>query len=330
MSDYLFESGRVHALEKRLVGREHIELLLATRDTVELPERLREIGVQSVTDVNGRLLREETLLGILRAAYTDLGETVRTAPPFRLWLYPYDCNNVKAAIKGYFLGIDPRSMMFDFGTVPVNVLLEMVKSKHFEGLSPKIAQAAVEAIEAYAKNRNPQRIDFLIDRACFADMLVAAQMSQSHFAIDLVRMKIDLTNVVITLRLLRMENGETGKRLLEEALIEGGSISVKELRNFFDGGEDMLWKEISRMGMAHLSERVAKTDRGLTAVERSSDDVFMDKVREAKWIPYGVEPIIAFLIATEYDVRNLRIVIAGKEAGLSADRIRERIRESYV
>ena len=39
---------------------------------------------------------------------------------------------------------------------------------------------------------------------------------------------------------------------------------------------------------------------------------------------------IGYLLGSEYEVRNLRILLAGLEAGLPAATLRERMRESYV
>lgn len=331
MADYYFESGRVHVLEKRLVRRENIEQLLSAKDSEQLIRLLTECGVPVVTDpADGRLLREKMLLGILRAAYRDLGERVQTDPGLRLWLYPYDCNNVKAAIKGYYLGIDPRDMMFDFGTVGVDGVIASVAARRFEELPSHMAAAAVTAMEGYAKNRNPQMIDLTLDAACYADMCAAAKESKSAFVTDLVTLKIDLSNVMMLVRILRMQSGENGKRLLADALIEGGTLSKKTLTEWFECGEETLWDHVYHSALSDWAVAVVKTDKSHTAIERTADAVFMARVREARWTPVGIEPLVAFLIATEYDVRNLRIVIAGKEAGLDREKIRERIRDGYV
>ncbi len=330
MNDYLFECGRAHALEKKLVGRERLALLLTAKDPAQAVERLAEMGIRTVTDPeSGAFLREETLLGILREVYANLGETVRTAPALRLWLYPYDCNNIKAAIKARFLGIDPRGMMFDFGTVPTERVVEMVRKEQFDTLPPEMAAAAREAIEAYAKGRDPQSIDLLLDRACFADMLASARESGVRFAVELVQLRIDLINALTTVRVLRMQNGETGKRLLRSALLEGGTVTPDTLLKYAEEGEETLWKRLRSTSVGRLSDRVCESD-GLTAVERSADNVFTEKLGEAKWNPCGIEALIAYLLAAESDVRNLRIVLAGISAGLSAEKIRERIRDGYV
>jgi len=179
MNDYLYDSARVRSLEHSLIGRDGIEQLLATKSVEEMILRLGEMGVDAVTDTDGHFLREETLLQILRNAYGELREAISRNPELSLWLYPYDCNNVKAAIKGFVRKIDPRSMMFDFGTVEIEDVIRMVENGVFPTFPKEMQRVAPIAMAAYAKHRDPQRIDLLLDRACYADMLSAAKNRKS-------------------------------------------------------------------------------------------------------------------------------------------------------
>ena len=327
MADYLYGSARVRVLETRLIGRERIRLLTDEPDVASVWQRLAEYGVTPVSDANGAILREETLLAILRRVYADVCEMLPEDRLVRLWLYPYDCNNVKAAIKGFARSIDPRSMMFDFGTVEIERVIEMVRTNDYEGLSPALAAAAVTASESYAKTGNPQTVDLTLDRACYADMLSAA--SENGFCLELIKRKIDLTNLLSVIRVLRMRSGAAGERLLEEALIEGGTLSVELLLERYGLGEEALWKFLQSSVYNGFAFRQGE-DSSLTEIERSADREWLAKLDEIKFVPYGAEVIIAYLITVECEVRNLRMILAGKEAGLSAATIRERIRDGYV
>ena len=169
-----------------------------------------------------------------------------------------------------------------------------------------------------------------MDRACYADMLRAAQASENDFVIRLVRAKIDLTNLVVAIRILRMKSGEAGRALLDDALLLGGTLSPAELTSLFEKGETVLLSELRSGAYAPIAEQMLYADASLTALERTCDDFWMEMVRETKFIPMGLEVMVSFLLAHEYEVRNLRIVLSGKEAGLTVPTIRERIRASYV
>ncbi|MBQ7334977.1 MAG: V-type ATPase subunit [Clostridia bacterium] len=331
MADYLYGSAHVRALENAIVGRDRMERLLQAKSTDEAYAMLSEFGIRVIRDSeSGAFLREATLLEILKNAYRTVAELAPDSGAMRLWLYPYDCNNLKAAIKGFFRKIDPQSMMFDFGTADVESILKMVSTGDFSPLPSTMRKGAADAVEAYAKTKNPQVIDLILDRACYADMLEAALADGNPYVVQLVQAKIDLVNLMMTVRILRMKSGEAGKNLLRDALITGGRFSDDTLLALYDGGEEMLWEHVRHSAYEKFATAVAASDRSLTAVERSADDVWMEMIRAAKWIPVGQEAMVAFLLAHEYEVRNLRIVLAGKEAGLPVATVRERIRENYV
>ena len=47
-------------------------------------------------------------------------------------------------------------------------------------------------------------------------------------------------------------------------------------------------------------------------------------------MPYGPEIIFAYVHAKEIEIKNLRVCLVGRANGLSADFIKERLREIYV
>ena len=100
--------------------------------------------------------------------------------------------------------------------------------------------------------------------------------------------------------------------------------------DWFEGGESFLWDRLAYSSYDRLARTVSESDKSLTAVERSMDDAWMEEIRTARYVPYGAEVLVAYLLAYEAEVRNLRILLAGKEAELPTQIIRERIRESYV
>lgn len=56
------------------------------------------------------------------------------------------------------------------------------------------------------------------------------------------------------------------------------------------------------------------------------ENLYAKQAYSAEKIAFGPELIVCFLVRKEYEVKNLRILLAGKSCGLSADRIKERLR----
>ncbi len=329
MEQYLFASARIHALENGLIGQERLERLLTVKDLARAVDLLEDFGVAALKDANGRFSREETLCNRLRAAYTEVEKITENASFPDILRYPYDCNNIKAVIKCAKRGVEPDEMLFDFGTIPVESVCAAQRTHAFEQLPEPFAKAAKEAQETFLTGGNPQTVDLILDRACFAAMQRTAEQNKNDFIRSYVVRKVDLTNLLTCVRLLRMKSGEQGKVLIGRALLDGGDLSHRLLTEWYESGEAHLWE---RLAYTSYDKFAAESGiaASLTAVERAADNELMEYVKTAKMIPYGMEPIFGYLVAVEYEVRNLRILLSGTEAGLDRALIRERIRKSYV
>jgi len=331
MADYLFGSANIRTLENAIIGRERIERLLNTKTTDEAWALLADWGVNIIRNSeDGSPMREETLLGILKGAYDRLTELAPDSDALRLWLYPYDCNNLKAAQKAFIRGIDPTSMLFDFGTVSALNIVKMVETGNYEGLPKNMQESARTTMDEYAKTKNPQVIDLILDKACWRDMLDSAQASGEEFVIRLVETRIDLLNTMIALRILRMKSGEVGKVLFAEAFLEGGKLARERMTDCMANGEDALLEFLRYSDYSRFVENFAKSDGALSTAEKLADNYWMSLILENRFVPMGLEVMVAFMAAHEYEVKNLRILLSGKEAGISVATIRERIRDSYV
>jgi V/A-type H+-transporting ATPase subunit C len=336
-TEYMYASARIRSLENRLVGRERMEVLLEARTSEEIMDRLAEYGIKPAESADGTApvgeaisaAREGMLLTILREAFDEVEHAVPDPTLFRYLRYPYDCNNIKAAIKCAIRGIDAGDMLFDFGTVSADQVEDMIREGNYEALPPALAAAIPEARAAFDRTGDPRRIDTVLDRACYADMAAAAEATGDETLIAWMQVKIDLTNILTTLRILRMGMGSVGEAFLEEALLTGGSLGKKFFTDAYESGEAGLWDALSPTAYYRLA-RVEGDPRPLYAVEKACDDLYMDKVREGARIPFGAPVAGGYLVGCETSVKNIRILLAAKDAELNIDVIRERMRVSYV
>lgn len=126
-----------------------------------------------------------------------------------------------------------------------------------------------------------------------------------------------------------MKLSNTAVGLFDSTVLEGGLLDTDILRGAL-GAE-----------LSELSNRLEYTRYGglavyiganipLSLLERQADDILISVAKQAKTVPFGAEVIIGYAAAVEYEIKNIRILLAGKETGLSTESIRERLRESYV
>ena len=110
------------------------------------------------------------------------------------------------------------------------------------------------------------------------------------------------------------------------------------------GNVDCAKVELAALGAAALSglyshtplERAAQEGEKVlhggaqTAFEKACDDAVTAYLTQGKKVAFGEHPLIGYLYARESELTAIRIILTGKMAGLPAEVIRERLRESYV
>lgn len=325
-TDYLYISARIRAMENSLVGREKLNSLAELKSVAEITAALAPFGFAPVLREDGSEDTEEMLETALRNGFAAVSAVCPQPRIFAFLQYPYDCNNIKAILKCAVRGISPDGMFTDVGTVPVEQLKTCMAEERYGELPPHMAAAIPEAREAYAKTKNPQEFDLLLDRACFADMAKSAE--GLPFARAAVARRADLVNLMTCLRLLRMGATYPMRAALFRALVPGGTLDERFFTEAFDGGESRLVDLVAMTPYAPIFEVAG--ERTLAAVEKEADNLYLELLRTAKSVPFGAEVPIGYLAGLEASVKNLRILLAGKAAGLSADIIRGRLRNSYV
>ena len=127
-----------------------------------------------------------------------------------------------------------------------------------------------------------------------------------------------------------MRSGEAGALLLQEALLDGGTLSKNDVASLYQKEERQIWEHLLYTDYKGFAEMMTSNEPSLTEIERAADDFWMSFVRDARFIPCGAEVLVGYLCGVEYEVRNLRVLLAGKAAGLAGETVWERIREGYV
>lgn len=330
-NNYLYAGARIRTLENALVGQERLERLLACDSVDACVALLDEWNFGIIRNPEtGAFDREATLTARLSEGYREVLSSADGAAFAKIWLLPYDCNNIKSAIKCLRRGLDCDRMLIRlFSGIPTDTVRKAVEKREFGLLPEPFASAARDACGQLERTGDPRVVDGILDRACYAGMLALAKESGIALAEKLVVRRIDLTNVMIALRGCRM-GGEVGRRTLGEFFLSGGSINEADLAAWSAAGEETLLFRLYHTDCARFAKQAAETDRTMAALERVADDELMEVAREAKMVPFGAEILVGYLIGREYEVKNLRILLAGKSVGLGTDALRERMRRNYV
>ena len=327
---FVFESTRIRALEKNLIGAERLERLLNAGSLDRCGALLGEFGAEVVYDAeSGVMDREKTLEKRLRSAYEEVVSLTDGEDFLKLWLYPYDCNNIKACIKCNYREVSAEDLLVDFGTISLQELKIAAERGEYGSLPAPFGEAAAEAAQALTATSDPQTVDLILDRACYLGMTELARNGGVAFARELLERKIDLTNLLICLRRLRMSDRYVRDILPRELFLEGGTLTYEYLSDLCRGGEAYLWERLEYSPYRKFPYRCGVRS-SLGEAELVADNLFMERLRDARAVPYGAEPLLGYLLGTEYEVKNLRILLSGYSISLPQKTVRERMRDSYV
>lgn len=324
--DYIYASARVRAREASLFGRETFSRMAEAGDFEAALRILAESGLTIVRDPEGEADVEATLDAYLREAFSLVAESVPDPALFSFLLLPYDCHNLKSAIKCSLQGKTLAGGEFDrlflgLGRFSREEIAAMVAKRDFSPLPEAMQKAAPEALLSYRSSRDPQEIDRLLDRASFADMLALSERYGLKSFSGIVRMRIDLVNLLTCFRTLRL--GERGGETFLRFFLPGGTLAEGDFADAFRQDGAAFLRRLSAGPFAPLSEGAA---RSFAVLEKLADDLYLAALKQSGQNVYGPEVVAAFLVRREYEVKNLRLLLAAKRAGLPAEFIRERLR----
>lgn len=323
-TDYLYAAARIRAVEAADVLQEKNERMLIASDFSEAAAIFLQASTEDINSGNYQMLLDNELVKSYDFVTSMIGDSAIVS----IFKYPYDCNNLKVALKGELCSRDCTELYYSFGTVAVRELERALRERDFSSFPKNMASAVLEAIELTSKNPNPQTIDILLDKACLSDMIGTAREFGCEYLTDIIMTKIDSYNILSFIRCVRMrKNTDFYKKLT----VDGGKVPSSALFEVYDSGLEALadvlkltvYSQISQSILHYLAEPV---NGFFSNVEKELENLYTSRVEEVKFISFGPEIPVSYLINCERNIKNAGIILAGKSAGLDTKTIRERLR----
>lgn len=327
--DYGFACGRISVLSTRLIDRTRFQRMVDAADAVEAFRVLAETDyAASLADAKGPADYETVLVRELDRVYSLLAELAPDPFLMRMFGYRFDAHNLKVLLKARALGADYSHLLVHRGTISPEVFVEAITAG---STVPAPFTAAADAAQAaFTESDDPQVIDTIIDGALYGLLAAEARRRKYELVRQYMELSIDLINIRSFLRVRRLGKGEA---FLRQVILKGGTLypdrflklAGEPLEVVDDNlGRTPYWKIVSE------GIRLLRDNAPLAGLEKLSDDYLTDSVKQARFVPLGPEPLFAYILAKENEIRNLRIIFAGKVNGVAAEIIRERLRDVNV
>ena len=330
-AQYAYAVARIRAIEKNMIDKIKMDRMIEAKTAQEVLKLVVESGYgdlsSDLTAVSNyeRLLKEEQ-----KKLYSVLVEIVEDFEIFNLVTHSADYHNVKVLLKSDFLGKEDDDILLETGTIPLSKLKVMIKERDFRDMSSYMRSAVEESIDTYNRPSDPQKIDLILDKANYMQMLKTLSDLDSELLEEVVEAKIDLLNIKTFLRIKRQ-----GKSwdFLKKILLPGGHIDTDVFVSNIDSSYEAIielfrytnYNEICEKGIESY-----KNTGSLAVFEKLVDDYVISLAKKAKVMAFGIEPLICHFIGKENEIKNIRIIMVGKINNVPNETIRERLREAYV
>lgn len=322
---------RLRVYETRLLDKSKIDRMIDSNSAQEALKVLQETEYANVmTNVKRAEDYEIILSEELKRLFAVMYDISPEKSLVDLMSIKYDYHNIKVILKGMFLKEDLSYLLVDIGTINASKLKSLIENNEIRDLSPIMREAIEQTIKDFESNKDPQMIDIILDKYMFKAIIEIKDLIKDGFVNKYVESVIDSTNLKT---LLRIKKQNKGREFFASVIIEGGSLDKDRLLSMLNDSVENIATKLSFTDYAEFIkngiEYYIKTG-SVSLLEKLVDNYIMDMMKDAKIIPFGVEPILAYIYAKETEIKIIRIIMVGKLNNISAEVVRERLRDIYV
>jgi len=314
--------AQIRAKENKLLSDKDIQKLMQSESYEEALRFLRDRGWGSGEDSTAEeLLRNErdNLWKAMRGMCNE--QEMHTFDIFRI---PKDYHNFKAAIKEAYVQKEVPNIYLEGGTIPVEKIKAAAGSGDFSSFPSRIANATSQAREVLFHTGDSQMCDVIIDREALLAMKQAAKETGNDLLIEYAELKCVAANINIAIRACKAKKNMD---FMQKAFAECDSISVGSLMAAAIDGIDAIYAYLEKSSYADAIEAIKESP---AAFDRWCDNRIIAMVKPQKYNPFTISPLAAYVVAKENEIKSVKIILSGKINQLPDEKIKERLRESYV
>lgn len=319
--EYTYAVARVRANEQTLLSAADIEQLITAGDYKVTMQKLSDAGWGEIKDIYDYASYIDNYFA---KTWNFLVEIMSDIHELDLLLVKNDMQNLKAALKQIVSQHDAKDLYVQSTVYDTETILKAVEERRWNDLPDFMQEPAKEAYEVLTETSNGQLADAIIDKATLERIKFLGIKSGSPILADLAERMCATANIKTA---LRCANTGKSKDFVTRSLCNCDTISKDKLIETSLEGVESVLKYLEE---SSYKEAGAKFKESTSAFEKWCDDILMECVKEARYTAFGIDPIIAYYVARDAEIKTVRIILSAKINNLPADVIRERVRALYV
>ncbi|MGB3908674.1 MAG: V-type ATP synthase subunit C [Methanomethylovorans sp.] len=336
-SNYAYTTARVRAMKGKLLSKETYPRLMNMQIS-EITRFIQEVEYKEDVDQLARSyedvdLIEHALNRNLAVTFNKLLNISEGELNFLIseYLKKYDIWNIKTILRGKHCDASTDDILESIvaaGRLTYTFTSELAAKPTYEDVIAALSASECYSILKDYNGTNLSDIENRLDKNYYYDLFQAIgdpKTKDRKLFTKFIQTDIDLKNLVTLFRLKRY--GITDP-LMADLLIEGGlKLHFKEMERMLSlSFEDFLvqlentpyWEEISDCCGPKM-ESLIHVETRLKKLRLKSAESF------SHVYPLSIVPIMDYILSKENEVSNLRMIVRGKEVGLSDEEIRDQL-----
>lgn len=321
---YAYAAARVRALELNMISRATFMDMANAPTFADAAEMLN--GTEYTIDAGADTQQIEKMLlerrTEIRSLFADLIENASIEVFLRA---REDFANMRLAIRRVVTGQKLGTDYSNDGNVPADEFEEVFESENYERFPQYLQEAVEAAVLGYYENHDIRRIDYEIDRVEAAWRVRQAQQIKCEFCLSLMRIRIDLSNIRTMFRLKMADRQEETNHFLPD-----GFVSIDRLKQGLEVGYDAIAPLFYTTPYYELMEQAVpylRTEHSFLRLEKECEDYVKGFLKLSRTIAAGPQPVIAYFLMKEAEIRTVRMVLTAKKNDLSPQLIQDRLGE---
>jgi len=247
------------------------------------------------------------------------------------YLRKFDSWNVKTLLRGVYAGADAQTIEDDLipaGELEERFLTGLVEAANVEEVVEGLAGTTfgdplAGALSDYEETGLLVPLENAVDRAYYERLMadVGGDDRATQLYVEFLQAEIDFRNVRNALRIAR-----SGADIdVTEYFIEGGRLfDPAELRTLAGSPDDLVARLRESVYGDDLEAALdqLETSESLIGFEHALDAALLEYSDHLSHVyPLSVCPVLAYVLAKEQEVSNIRAIARGREAGLGPEEI---------
>ena len=329
--EYGYACARIRELEKSLLTQEILDKMLEATDLENALKVISESSIEDYVFENTQAISIDNYLEkILRKTIKIIRDISPNTYLSELLNWKYDFHNLKVTMKAKLHAKQDTMPTYDIGNIRLDLLKAAVSEGKYQVVPMLIERFIRQAEEEYTKSEDTQLIESLLDKGYYETIFKLLKEFNQPFLYYFYKKETDLTNIMIACR-CKIRNIKKSK--LTEFLIKYGNYPTQKILGIYENSVHSWPNYFQKTDYSELVETGIKywQEKGsLLELERLIDNYLLDLLKIGKYNSFGLESIINYYYAKEFDIKNMRMILNGKRYHLPQDIIQKNLRICYV